>query len=430
MKNFSVPRGTADILPDEIGLWQDLEQKSRELLSRFGYREIRTPLFEETELFARSMGQTSDIVQKQMLQLRSQSDETDASNFSLRPEGTAAIVRSYIQNDLDKKEALSKLFYVGPMFRGERPQKGRLRQFHQIGAEAIGPNSASPFQDAEMILLCVELLKAAGLSTEQFHLKLNTLGSTEDKENFSTFLRQALSPQLSQLCPDCQNRFERNVFRILDCKNRDCKNVVANLELNHSYLSSESRRYFNEVCEALESSSVKYEVNRTLVRGLDYYTHTVFEISCPALGSQDALGAGGRYSGLVSQLGGPSVDAIGFALGMERVLLALGKETAQDKPIDVFFVSLDEISLKRNFIISQQFREAGLSAAMSYRLGSMKSQMRLADKMRARYVIILGQDEINQGVVTLKNMADGNQKQISLENVSEIVEILNNKKGH
>ncbi len=424
MKNFSVPRGTADILPDEIGLWQDLEQKSRELLSRFGYREIRTPLFEETELFARSMGQTSDIVQKQMLQLRSQSDETDASNFSLRPEGTAAIVRSYIQNDLDKKEALSKLFYVGPMFRGERPQKGRLRQFHQIGAEAIGPNSASPFQDAEMILLCVELLKAAGLSTEQFHLKLNTLGSTEDKENFSTFLRQTLSPQLSQLCPDCQNRFERNVFRILDCKNRDCKNVVAKLELNHSYLSSESRRYFNEVCEALESSSVKYEVNRTLVRGLDYYTHTVFEISCPALGSQDALGAGGRYSGLVSQLGGPSVDAIGFALGMERVLLALGKETAQDKPIDAFFVSLDETSLKRNFIISQQIRQAGLSAAMSYRLGSMKSQMRLADKIRARYVIILGQDEINKGVVTIKNMADGNQEQIAFKEIEKIITFL------
>lgn len=429
-KIFSVPRGTADILPEQIGLWQDLEQKSRGLLSRFGYREIRTPLFEETELFARSMGQTSDIVQKQMLQLKSQSEEADASNFSLRPEGTAAIVRSYIQNDLDKKEALSKLFYVGPMFRGERPQKGRLRQFHQIGAEAIGPNSASPFLDAEIIALAVEILKAAGLAREQFQLKLNTLGSTEDKENFSKYLRQTLSPHLSQLCPDCQNRFERNVFRILDCKNRDCKNVVAKIDLNHSYLSSESRAYFNEVCQALDSLAVKYEVSMTLVRGLDYYTHTVFEILCPALGSQDALGAGGRYSGLVSQLGGPPVDAIGFALGMERVLLALGKETAQDKAIDAFFVSLDEISLKRNFIISQQIRQAGFSATMSYRLASMKSQMRLADKMRARYVIILGQDEINQGVVTLKNMADGNQKQISLENVGEIIEILNNKKGH
>lgn len=423
-QKFFLPRGTADILPDEIGLWQDLEHKSRDLLTRFGYREIRTPLFEETELFARSMGQTSDIVQKQMLQLKSQSEEADASNFSLRPEGTAAIVRSYIQNDLDKKEALSKLFYVGPMFRGERPQKGRLRQFHQIGAEVIGPNSASPFLDAEIIALAVEILKAAGLAREQFQLKLNTLGSTEDKENFSKYLRQELASHLSQLCPDCQNRFERNVFRILDCKNRDCKNVVAKIELNHSYLSQESRAYFSEVCQALDSLTVKYEVSMTLVRGLDYYTHTVFEISCPALGSQDALGAGGRYSGLVSQLGGPPVDAIGFALGMERVLLALGKETAQDKAIDAFFVSLDEISLKRNFIISQQIRQAGFSATMSYRLASMKSQMRLADKMHARYVIILGQDEINQGVVTLKNMADGNQKQISLENVGEIIEIL------
>ncbi len=423
-KNFLVPRGTADILPGEIGLWQDLESQSRELLSRFGYCEIRTPLFEETELFARSMGQTSDIVQKQMLQLKSQSEDADASNFSLRPEGTAAIVRSYIQNDLDKKEALSKLFYVGSMFRGERPQKGRLRQFHQIGAEAIGLNSASPCLDAEMIALCVELLKTAGLSAEQFQLKLNTLGSTEDKENFSKFLRQALASHLSEPCPDCQNRFERNVFRVLDCKNRDCKNVVAKIQLDHSYLSPESRQYFAQVCAALESLSVKYEVNKTLVRGLDYYTHTVFEISCPALGSQDALGAGGRYSGLVAQLGGPSVDAIGFALGMERVLLALGKETAEEKSVDAFFISLDEISLKHNFIISHQVRQAGLSATMNYRLASMKSQMRLADKMHARYVIILGQDEINQGVVTIKNMGNGNQEQIALNDIKLLVKKL------
>ena len=423
-QSFSLPRGTADILPEEIVLWQDLETKSRDLLSRFGYREIRTPLFEETELFARSMGQTSDIVQKQMLQLKSQSEDTDAASFALRPEGTAAIVRSYIQNDMDKKEALSKLFYVGPMFRGERPQKGRLRQFHQIGAEAIGPNSASPYLDAEMIALSVHLLKNVGLASEQFHLKLNTLGSTEDKENFSKFLREQLQTHLKELCPDCQNRFERNVFRILDCKNRDCKSVVARIQLDHSYLSSESRKYFVDVCEALNSLNIKFEISMTLVRGLDYYTHTVFEISCPALGSQDALGAGGRYSGLVSQLGGPKVDAIGFALGMERVLLALGKARGEDKPVDVFFVSLDEASLKQNFILSHAVREADLSAGMSYGLASMKSQMRLADKMKARYVIILGQNELDKGVVTIKNMENGNQEQISLKDSSKIVEIL------
>ena len=320
-KTFLTPRGTTDILPEEIALWHDLEAKSRDLLFRFGYHEIRTPLFEETELFARSMGQTSDIVQKQMLQLKSQKDDVDAANFALRPEGTAAIVRSYIENELDKKEALSKLFYM-------------------------------------------------------------------------------------------------------DCKNRDCKSVVARLNLDHSYLSDESRQYFAQVCEALESLHIKYEINQTLVRGLDYYTHTVFEISCPALGSQDALGAGGRYSGLVAQLGGPQVDAIGFALGIERVLLALGKKTTEDKPIDVVFVSLDESVLKHNFILSHQVREAGFSAAMSYRLGSMKSQMRLADKLKARYVIILGQDELNKGVVTLKNMSDGKQQEIAVNDMSGILELL------
>jgi histidyl-tRNA synthetase len=423
-KIFSTPRGTTDILPEDIALWHDLEAKSCDLLSRFGYREIRTPLFEETELFARSMGQTSDIVQKQMLQLKSQNDDEDAVNFALRPEGTAAIVRSYIQNDLDKKEALSKLFYVGPMFRGERPQKGRLRQFHQIGAEAIGPNSASPFLDAEVIALSVGLLTVYGLSEEQFQLKLNTLGTTQDKESFSFFLRQQLKSYLPALCPDCQNRFERNVFRILDCKNKDCKAIVAGLNLDHSYLSDESRQYFVQVCEALESLHIKYEINQTLVRGLDYYTHTVFEISCPALGSQDALGAGGRYSGLVAQLGGPQVDAIGFALGIERVLLALDKKTAQDKPIDVVFISLDESVLKHNFMLSHQVRAAGFSAVMNYRLGSMKSQMRLADKFKARYVIILGQDELNKGVVALKNMSDGKQQEIALNDMDGMIELL------
>ncbi len=322
MSQFILPRGTADILPDEISLWQDVESKARSLLTRWGYREIRTPLFEETELFARSMGQTSDIVQKQMLNLSSQrQDDEAATAFSLRPEGTAAIVRSYIQNDFDKKEGLSKLFYNGPMFRGERPQKGRLRQFHQIGAEVLGPNSALPLIDAEVIALSVNLLKEMGLSEEQFKLKLNTLGSREDKENFSKFLREKLAPHKAKLCEDCQNRFERNVFRILDCKNRDCRSIVAGLQLDHSYLSETSQKYFHDVREALDSLNVKYEVAMSLVRGLDYYTHTVFEISCPALGSQDALGAGGRYGGLVQDLGGSAqVDAIGFAVGIERII--------------------------------------------------------------------------------------------------------------
>lgn len=425
IKKFSLPRGTADILPDEVLKWQAIESRARGICNTYGYKEIRTPLFEETELFARSMGQTSDIVQKQMLNLMSQKQEEDAAGFSLRPEGTASVVRSYIQNDLDKKEGLSKLFYLGPMFRGERPQKGRLRQFHQIGIEAIGPGSASPYLDAEVIALSVNMLKGFGLKADQFKLKLNTLGSAEDKENFSKFLREQLQPHVSELCQDCQQRFDRNVFRILDCKNKICREIVHKLTIDHTHLSKESRQYFQSVREVLDSLNISYQQDVLLVRGLDYYTHTVFEISCPLLGSQDALGAGGRYNDLVSQLGGSAVDAIGFALGIERIVLALGKDGAfSESPLDAFFIALDEISLKRTFIFVQQIREAGISADMGYRQASLKSQMRLADKRKARYVIILGESELQKGVVTVKNMGDGSQTTFPIADIHKITDIL------
>ncbi len=441
IKKFSLPRGTADILPDEVLRWQTIESGARAICNLYGYKEIRTPLFEEAELFARSMGQTSDIVQKQMLNVSSFEATTFSygadgtptpgsvkipsplvsTTFSLRPEGTASVVRFYIQNDLDKKESLSKLFYIGPMFRGERPQKGRLRQFHQIGVEAIGPGSASPYLDADVIALSVNMLKWFGLKEDQFKLKLNTLGSVADKENFSKFLRQQLQPRVPELCEDCRQRFERNVFRILDCKNKDCKTIVAGLKLNHSYLSEESQKYFSNACKALDSLKVKYEVDLGLVRGLDYYTHTVFEISCPSLGSQDALGAGGRYNDLVTQLGGPAVDAIGFALGIERILLALGDVAAEEAPLDVCLISLDEAALEKNFLLLHQIREAGISADMGYRQASLKSQMRLADKRKARYVIIVGEFELQRGVVTVKRMKDTAQQSVGLEKVVEVL---------
>lgn len=423
IKKFFLPRGTADILPDEVLKWQAIESRARGICNTYGYKEIRTPLFEETELFARSMGQTSDIVQKQMLNLMPQGQEDNVVGFSLRPEGTASIVRSYIQNDLDKKESLSKLFYIGPMFRGERPQKGRLRQFHQIGIEAIGPGSASPYLDAEVIALSVNMLKGFGLKADQFKLKLNTLGSVADKENFSKFLRQQLQPRVPELCEDCRQRFERNVFRILDCKNKDCKGIVAGLKLTHSCLSEEGQKYFSNVCGALDQLGIAYDIDLSLVRGLDYYTHTVFEISCPSLGSQDALGAGGRYNDLVTQLGGPAVDAIGFALGIERILLALGAGAAEEAPLDVCLISLDEAALEKNFLLLHQIREAGISADMGYRQASLKSQMRLADKRKARYVIIVGESELQKGVVTIKNMRDGSQSTCPFEG-NKIIDIL------
>src|SRR3989338_3083161 len=271
-KQFSVPRvprGTNDILPSEISQWQDIETKARKLLATYNFREIRTPVFEQTNLFKRSLGQTSDVVNKQLLELVSSNTE---EGFALRPEGTASVVRSYIENSMDRQGGISKLFYIGAMFRGERPQKGRLRQFHQIGVEVIGANTATPYLDSEVIALNVALLQALGV--KDFQLKLNTLGSPQDKENFAKALRKALQPDVKKLCEDCRDRFERNVFRILDCKNSDCRAVVAKIHLGHGHLSAESQQYYARLKDILQSLKVEFEEVPTLVRGLDYYTRS------------------------------------------------------------------------------------------------------------------------------------------------------------
>jgi histidyl-tRNA synthetase len=423
-KKFSVPRGAADILPAEIPLWQDIEAKTRQIFAKYNYREIRTPIFEETELFARSIGKTSDVVQKQMLNLQPQkkSDAVDihVGELSLRPEGTASVVRAYIENSLDRKEGISKFFYIGPMFRGERPQKGRLRQFHQIGVEVIGSGAVHPYLDAEVIALNVSLLKAFGL--QDFELKINTLGSLKDKENFSKSLRKLIDPKISDLCADCRQRFERNVFRILDCKNKACREVVHGLRLNAPHLSEESRTHFDQVKEALDSLGVKYTACYDLVRGLDYYTHTIFEITVSSLGSQDAVSAGGRYNHLVSQLGGPEVPAIGFALGIERAILAMAKsQQLTTRRPSTYIIALDERSFKRAFQILNILRGNGVSSDMSYRISSMKSQMRLANKIGARAVIVMGEAELEKEFVSLKDMETGTQEEISIKNADYTV---------
>ncbi len=420
---FSIPRGTSDILPCDVQLWQQMEAMVRNILSVYHYQEIRTPFFEETELFARSMGQTSDVVEKQMLNLQKNTREGEKGeskkSYSLRPEGTASVVRSYVENNFDKKENLSKLFYMGPMFRGERPQKGRLRQFHQIGVEAIGPNSASPFLDAEVIALSVRLLESLGVT--DYVLKLNSLGFSEDKKNFSSMLRQHLEQKKSVLCLTCQERFVKNVFRVLDCKNAECRKIVRSLDIGNSYLSKEAQDYYQRVKQALTSLGVRYEEDFTLVRGLDYYTQTVFEITSSSLGSQDALGAGGRYSQLVSELGGSEgVDAIGFSLGMERILLALGQDSgSSEQGIDVFFVAFDEKCFLKAFELMNQLRQQNILSDIDYRLGSIKSQMKAADKACARHVLIVGQDELQKGCVTVKDMKTGEQKEILFDQIVE-----------
>ncbi len=429
VSKFSAPRGTADILPLTIPLWQNIEYKARSVFHLYGYKEIRTPYFEELDLFCRSMGESSDVVRKQMLHLTSQQVEDvpqeEKKGLTLRPEGTASVIRSYIENNLDKQEGLSKLFYIGPMFRGERPQKGRLRQFHQIGAEAIGPESCDPLLDAEIIALSTQILNELGLKSYQ--LKINSLGTSEDKQMFSRLLREQLNPLRSSLCQDCQVRFELNILRVLDCKNKSCQSLIKGLNLTDAYLSEESRQYFLEVRKALDNLKISYEISLQLVRGLDYYTHTVFEISHSQLGSQDALGAGGRYNNLVGDLGGPSVDAVGFALGIERIILAMPED--QNKPvsgsIESFLIVLDDKAIERAFCLLQDLRKERISCEMSFKPSSLKSQMRLANKLQAQYVLILGEEELTQNKISLKEMKTGQQEKIGL---SEIISVLKNKK--
>ena len=421
IKKFSVPRGTSDILPDAVPLWEALESKARKICKSYGYREIRTPVYEDINLFKRSLGQTSDVVNKQLLELASAKED---EGLALRPEGTASIVRAYIENSLDGREALSKLFYLGPMFRGERPQKGRLRQFHQIGVEAIGPNSTSPYLDAEMMALAIHLLQELGVKGPQ--LRINSLGSSEDKSRISEWLRGEFAKYKAELCEDCQARFERNVFRVLDCKKEGCRKVVASVVKNLP-LSAESQDYFDKVQSALKNSGVAFDLAPHLVRGLDYYTHTVFEITAEGLGSQDAVGAGGRYNGLVHELGGnEKIDygAVGFALGIERILLASGQTIAVPSGIDVFVIAMKEEFQPQAFLLLQQLRQAGISAEMSFTSGSMKSQMGKANKVLARFALILGEDEIKNNTVALKDMATSTQESVV---VMDIVSFLKDK---
>lgn len=409
---FNTPRGTTDISAD-VSSWQHLESQARSILRIYGYREIRTPIYEESALFKRSLGQTSDVVNKQLLELKPQGDE----EYALRPEGTASVVRSYLEQSLDKKEPLSKLYYVGPMFRGERPQKGRLRQFHQIGVEAIGPNSASPLLDAEILSLAMHMLVEFGVKEPR--LKINSLGSKEDKEHVSTWLRGEFAKHREKLCVDCQARFERNVFRVLDCKQESCRTMVAQL-VKDLPLSQSSQDYFKAVQAALTDNGIEFHIAPHLVRGLDYYTHTVFEITAGGLGSQDAIGAGGRYSGLVHELGGDQrqdFGAIGFALGMERVLLSKGPSDAVAPGLDAFIAVMNPVDAPKAFHLLNILRRAGISADLSYSGGSLKSQLNRANKLNTHYALILGEDEIKNGTVALKDMHVGKQEIVGLSDI-------------
>ncbi len=408
---FKSPRGTKDILAAQSRRWHDLEEAARRVFHAYAYQEIRTPVFEDAKLFARSLGDLSDIVQKQMFLIRRETD-----TFVLRPEATASIVRAYVENTMYNVSTVTKFFYMGPMFRAERPQKGRLRQFHHIGCEAIG--SYHPFLDAEVIILCRTLLTALGV--RDFVIRLNTIGCAQDKKNLSVDLRETLLPIRKSFCEDCQARMTKNIFRVLDCKNHQCRELLLSKNIGQGHACVSCREHFQRVRAALDAADVAYQIDPLLVRGLDYYTRTVFEVTHYQLGAQDAVAAGGRYDNLVKELGGPDRGAAGFALGVERLLMALGvadKEPQEAAAGDVYIIPLGEAAAKTCFKLLRELREQEISADMDYMEGSLKASLRRADGLKAKTAIVIGDNELSRGVVLVKDMAQGTQDEVALSDV-------------
>jgi histidyl-tRNA synthetase len=401
--------GTKDILPQESFSWQTVESIARRIFSFYNYQEIRTPVIEDASLFNRTLGATTEIVQKQMFLIHNQED-----TYALRPEGTASIVRSYLENSLDKTCGFTKLYYIGPMFRLERPQKGRLRQFHHIGAEAIGSSFAS--LDIEIICLADQLLKSFGITG--YKIKINSLGCPKDKQALSSDLKNNLQQSLPQLCEDCQLRAENNLLRILDCKNEDCQRIVKALNLKQNHLCPDCQEHFEEVKCGLNNLGISFQIETQLVRGLDYYNRTVFEITHSDLGSQDAIGAGGRYNNLVRELGGPELGAIGFAFGIERLLLVPNTLNQNPPKNLVYLITLGEAAKSAGLKILNQLRSSGIPADMDYLNKSLKGAMRAANDAQATSVLILGEDELKKNTISIKDMLKGTQREVALENLT------------
>ena len=412
-------RGTKDILPEESGIWQEIENISRRNLKLCGYQEIRTPIIEEAALFVKNIGQETDIVSKEMFSFV----DRGGRNISLRPEGTAPIMRSYIENNLDKASRLQKLYYIGPFFRAERPQAGRLRQFHQIGVEAIG--SLHPALDAEVIALSARLLDAVGISG--YKVKLNNLGCSEDKKKLSKILRDAFSAKSGEhLCEDCKKRIKINPLRVLDCKNDGCRESIRLTFKEAGFICSECVTHFDEVLKFVDMLGIKYEIDPYIVRGLDYYTRTVFEITHEKLGSKDAIGAGGRYDNLSKDMEGPDVGACGFALGIDRMIMVLDKNT-DVKELDVFIATIGDTAYAKAFGMLGALRNAGISCEMDYEKRSLKAQMRGADSIGAKFVLIIGEDEIAKDEAVLRNMKTKEQHNIKFDSlIKSVVEIHRN----
>ncbi len=408
----NAPRGTKDILPDTVGQWTYVEEKIRDLCARYGYKEIRTPMFEHTELFHRGIGEGTDVVDKEMYTFTDRGDRS----ITLRPENTASAVRAYLQNKLYGDNSLTKLFYIGSMFRYDRPQAGRMREFHQFGVEALG--ESNPAVDAEIIMLAMDLL--GGLGLKDLKLSLNSVGCPKCRPVYRKVLQDYFRDKLDDLCDDCQDRFERSPLRILDCKADADKPYMADAPKITDCLCEECQEHFHKVQHFLTEAGVEFELDARLVRGLDYYTKTAFEIKYPPLGAQSAVAGGGRYDGLIEEIGGNPTPAVGFATGLERVLLALEKQNLlpeMDTKTDAFVVALGEEAQGAAFKLLTQLRQAGLKASMDYAGRSMKAQMKQANKANARFALIIGEDEVKEACVQLKDMEKSEQQKVSFDNI-------------
>lgn len=415
---YTAPRGTVDLLSEDTRRWQKLEQILRTISDLYNVKEIRTPIFEHTELFNRSVGDTSDIVTKEMYTF----EDKKGRSITLRPEGTAGVARAFVENKLFSiADKPVKLYYMGPMFRYERPQKGRQRQFHQFGVEMLGVEN--PALDVEAMCMAVTVVKALGL--KNVRLVINTLGDAQSREMHKNALKEHFRPYLSELCYDCNQRFEKNPLRILDCKVDKEHPAMKTAPKTLDYLTAEAKQYFDEVVSLLDDLEIDYEIDPNLVRGLDYYCHTVFEVISddPILGAQATLGGGGRYNSLIEELGGPATPGIGYAFGLERLSIALGaQEDADEEHLDVYVMPLGEQTISLAAQILAMLRANGFKADMDYLKRGMKAQFKTVDRMHARFALIIGEDEMKNETVNIKDTQTRQQDTVDLASIISYLE--------
>lgn len=435
------PKGTYDILPSEVYKWHHIESKFREICAEFGFEEIRTPAFEYTSLFKRGVGETTDIVQKEMFNVipsvetrKVTSGQLDGQGFkkyldkdgmTLKPEGTAPVVRAFVENKLHGQGQLHKFYYITPCFRHERPQAGRMRAFHQFGIEIFGTMSATA--DAEVIALADTFIRRVGLNDVKLHI--NSIGCPECRPKYNEALKAFLEPKLPNLCETCNDRFEKNPMRILDCKNPTCQAEIVGAPKMIEHLCDSCESHFGEVQSMLTALDIEFVVDTGIVRGLDYYTKTAFEFISEDIGAQSTVSGGGRYDGLIKEVGGPDIPGVGFGMGMERLLLTMestGVEVTKPNVNDLFILVLGEKARLKALSVAQKFRAEGFKVDIDHLDRSMKAQFKYANKIEVPYVIVLGEDEVEKGIVPLKRMADGTQIEIPMDDIKEGIAFLKN----